>query len=215
VRYSRISHVGGGFDIANVFWQGMVAQAGERYSIHDIVIDDLHAAQYLGGGGMFLIMNWWPTKTLNNVSIRHVTGFPDSMAHMLTISNDLSFPQMYNFTFQDNVVVVPRFPVWSAGGDNSCGNSDVPITVITTCFKPNEFDHNVLASTPSAFPPEKWPSGNFFPATVGDVGFVNYNNGGGGDYHLRSGSPYKRKASDGTDPGADIDAVIAALQGVE
>jgi hypothetical protein len=215
VRYSRISHVGGGFDMANVFLEGMVAQAGERYSIHDIVIDDLHGPQYLGGGGMFLIMNWWPTKTLNNVSIRHVTGFPDSMAHMLTISNDVSYPQMYGFTFQDNLVVVPRFPVWSAGGDNSCGNSDVPITVIETCFKSYTFANNVLSSTPSAFPPAKWPSGNFFPATVGDVGLVNYNNGGAGDYHLQSSSPYKGKASDGTDPGADIDAVNAALQGVE
>jgi hypothetical protein len=47
------------------------------------------------------------------------------------------------------------------------------------------------------------------------VGFVNYNNGNGGDYHLQASSPYKGKASDGTDPGADIDAVNAAIQGVE
>jgi hypothetical protein len=215
VRYSRISHVGGGFDIVNFFLEGMVGHAGERYSIHDIVIDDLHGQQYLGGGGTFLIMNGWPDKTLNNVSIRHVTGFPDPTAHMLTISNDLSYPQMYGFTFQDNLVVVPKFPVWSAGGVNSCANADVPITVIETCFKTYTFGNNVLSAVPSVFPPEKWPSGNLFPATVSDVGFVNYNNGGAGDYHLRSRSPYKGKASDGTDPGADIDAVNAALQGVK
>jgi hypothetical protein len=54
-----------------------------------------------------------------------------------------------------------------------------------------------------------------FPATIGDVGFVNFNDGNGGDYHLLPNNPYKGKASDGSDPGADIDALNAAIQGVE
>jgi len=44
---------------------------------------------------------------------------------------------------------------------------------------------------------------------------VNYNNGIGGDYHLSANSPFKGKASDGSDPGANIDQVNAAVQGVE
>ncbi|MBZ5548211.1 MAG: putative Ig domain-containing protein [Acidobacteriia bacterium] len=215
IRYNKISHTAAGFNIANVMVGNLGAQAGERYSIHDIVVDDIDAAKYKGGGGLFLVMNNWPKQTLNNVSIRHVTGFPDQVGHLMAVMNDLSYPQMYAFTFSDNLVVVPTHPVWSAGGTNNCAVADVPTTVLSTCFKTYTFTNNVLAAVTKAFPPAKWPGGNFFPSTVDEVGFVNYNNGSGGDYHLQASSPHKGKASDGKDPGADIDAVNAATQGVE
>jgi len=149
------------------------------------------------------------------VSVKHITGFPDSVGHVMAVSNDLSYPQMYGFTFSDNIVAVPKYPVWSAGGTNSCANADVPITVVTTCFKSYSFTNNVLAAVTAAFPPSKWPTGNFFPSSVNDIGFVNYNNGNGGDYHLLPSSPFKGKAEDGSDPGANIDLVNSAIQGVE
>src|SRR6202140_2947691 len=215
IRYNKISHTAAGLNIANVVVANFGAQAGERYSIHDIIVDDIDGAKYKGGGGLFLVMNFWPTQTLNNISIRHVTGFPDQHGHLLGIANSLNFPQMYALNFSDNVVVVPTYPVWSAGGVNNCAVADVPLTVMVACFKTFTFTNNVLAGAPQAFPGSKWPGGNFFPATVNDVGFVNYNNGNGGDYHLQASSPYKGKGSDGRDPGADIDAVNAATQGVE
>lgn len=51
-----------------------------------------------------------------------------------------------------------------------------------------------------------------FPATIGNVGFENYNSG---DYELRPSSPYKGKGGDGLDPGADIVGLNQALSGVE
>jgi hypothetical protein len=215
VRFNRISHTAAGFNIATLAVDHMGAQAGERYSIHDIVADDIDAKKYVGGGGLFLIMNFWPDKTLNNVSIRHITGFPDSVGHLMGVANDMNYPQMYALTFQDNLVVVPTYPIWSAGAVDNCANADVPMTVISTCFKTYTFADNVLAAVTKAFPPNKWPSGNFFPATANDIKFVDYNNGNGGNYQLQATSPYKGKASDGTDPGADIVSLNAALQGVE
>jgi hypothetical protein len=47
------------------------------------------------------------------------------------------------------------------------------------------------------------------------MNFVNYNNGSGGDYHLLPSSPAKNAASDGKDLGADVDAVVAAINGVQ
>ena len=213
IRYNRISHTGGGFNFANVMVDGFAGQASGRYSIHDIVADDIDGAKYKGGGGLFMIMNFWTTQTLHDVSIRHVTGFPSE--HFLSVASNLSYPQMYNLTFQDNLVVIPAFPVWSAGGQNNCAASDVPVTVISACFKTSTFANNVLATVPQAFPASKWPGGNFFPITVPDVGFTSFTNGNGGDYQLQVSSPYKGKASDGTDPGADINALNAAIQGVE
>jgi hypothetical protein len=40
-------------------------------------------------------------------------------------------------------------------------------------------------------------------------------NAAGGDYHLAASSPYKGQATDGTDPGADIDAVLFWTNGVD
>ncbi len=49
------------------------------------------------------------------------------------------------------------------------------------------FSNNVWAGDPTVFQ----FAGNSYPATLAQIGFVNYNNGSGGDYHLAVGSPYK------------------------
>jgi hypothetical protein len=49
---------------------------------------------------------------------------------------------------------------------------------------------------------------NFYPRNWNTVGFVDYPNG---DYRLAKNSPYKGKASDGKDPGVDMDALLSAL----
>ncbi|PYX72540.1 MAG: hypothetical protein DMG78_12055, partial [Acidobacteria bacterium] len=74
--------------------------------------------------------------------------------------------------------------------------------------------HNAIIASPSNRPPNKYPAGNYFPAAASAVGFVNYNNSIGGDYHLRSSSPYKNAGSDGKDLGADMNALDAAIAGV-
>jgi hypothetical protein len=55
--------------------------------------------------------------------------------------------------------------------------------------------------------------GNLFPVSDGNVGFVNFNSGNGGNYALLPSSPYKNAGSDGKDLGADISAVQAAIAG--
>ena len=68
---------------------------------------------------------------------------------------------------------------------------------------------------PPHFGPSKWPADNLFPSSAADVQFVNYNNGNGGNYQLKSTSPYKNAGTDGKDLGADIIGLQAALAGVE
>jgi hypothetical protein len=43
---------------------------------------------------------------------------------------------------------------------------------------------------------------------------VNFSNGNGGDYHLRPSSSAKGAASDGTDLGANVNAVLSAVGNV-
>jgi hypothetical protein len=216
IRYSTISHVGSGITLAtDLSGAGGMALAGERYSVHDITVDDISASTYQGNGTLFLVLNTWNGNVLNSITINHITGFTDSGTHLLSLENLTTNPAMSGFNFTNNIVEAGRYPVWSAGGGSTnCGYSDVPVTSIPLCFNQYAFSDNAIMATPGAFPPSKWPSSNYFPADANAVQFVNYKNANGGDYHLSPSSPYKNAGSDGKDLGADIDAILAATSGV-
>jgi hypothetical protein len=219
IRYVRISHAGGGIQMATVqdtpHGVGQPALAGTRWSIHDVVIDDL-SKKYVGGGGVFEIMNGWAKNPLNTVTINHVTAFPDPASHILILGNRAGNMPMYGLVFTNNMLTTALFPVWDAlGGIGSCAQADVPLTSITNCFTTSTFTSNALVATPVAFPPSKWPLNNMFPLTVDDARFVNFSNGNGGNYELQPSSPFKNKSNDGKDVGADIVGLNAALANVE
>ena len=72
--------------------------------------------------------------------------------------------------------------------------------------------NNALIAYPSTLGP--WPKGNFFPATGGAVGFMNFRDGNAGDYQLLSSSPYDHLGLDGTPVGADFGTLRAKISGV-
>jgi len=220
IRYVHIAHAGGGISLATALAAsgkdgGGPALAGTRWSIHDVVLDDL-SRKYVGGGDAFEIMNAWPKNALNTVTINHVTAFPDPNSHMIVTGNLSQNASMYGLVFTNNLVMTGRYPVWNTGGGQaSCAFKDVPITTIVNCFTSYTFANNALVATPPPFPPSKWPANNMFPQTADDVGFANYNNGNGGNYELQSNSPYKNKGTDGKDLGADIVGLNELLANVE
>ncbi len=217
IRYNTISHVGTGIATSDVSSDaGGIGLAGERYSIHDITIDDVNASLFAGGGGLFQLFNGWPTNVLNNISIGHITAFPDLYGHLLSMANPATNPSMYGFALTNSIVGLAKWPVVNAGGTTSCAVSAVPITVLSTCFPSGyNFTKNaIIGGTQGALSSAAWPANNFFPVDATAVQFVNFNNGNGGDYHLLSSSPYKNAASDGRDLGADIDAIQTATANV-
>lgn len=218
IRYVHVSHGGGGIqmvtDLSGNGKDGAPALAGTRFSIHDVVLDDLNK-KYVGGGTAFMIMNAWPKNPLNTITVNHVTAFPYPSSHMIVMGNLSQNAPMYGLVFTNNLTVTGQYPVWNAEGSTSCAFEDVPITSITKCFTSYTFGNNGLITPPPAFPPSKWPSNNMFPQTINDVGFTNYNNGNGGNYELLSSSPYKNKGTDGKDLGADIVGLNQALANVE
>ncbi|NNF27417.1 MAG: hypothetical protein HKN73_09375, partial [Gemmatimonadetes bacterium] len=56
-----------------------------------------------------------------------------------------------------------------------------------------------------------YPPDNFFVDTYLQIGFRNFL---AADFGLASDSPFKGRASDGGDPGADWDSVMAGVAGV-
>ena len=214
VRFSTFSHVGGGFQIANAIGlNGGPQLAGERYSIHDIVLDDVNATLYRGQGQLAQVSTGPLSPLLRDVQINHITAFPSNM--IFDIGNPVSNPKIPNFMFANSIVTSGPYPVWGIGGGaaNCAYNINSPVNLLTNCFVPYTFSSNVLIGVPSRWPASTWPSGNTLMSTGNSVGFVNFNNGNGGNYHLTSGSPYKAAGSDGKDLGADMTALDAATAG--
>ena len=101
-----------------------------------------------------------------------------------------------NFTFTNNIFGEGSYG-WYV---NSLGQSYQALTKVIDNLV---FKNNVWAGDPG---PYQYP-GNLFPPSLNHVGFVNYNAGSDGDYHLAANSRYKRTAMDGTDPGANMETL--------
>jgi VCBS repeat-containing protein len=84
------------------------------------------------------------------------------------------------------------------------GSNYQPGTSSITAYMPGS---TVLGNVLAGGTASKYPTGNFFPSVSSwQSGFANY---AAGDYHLVSTSSLKGAATDGSDPGANIDTVIA------
>ncbi len=215
IRYVTISHVGGGLQIGNALSDnGGAPLAGLRYSIHDIIVDDISETKYDGSGLFAQISTAKGAPVLQDVTINHVTAFPHTVLLNLGDFTKVQ-PPMQNFVFINNIVNAGWAPtLTTGGGPANCAYYDEPLTTLGACFQPYTFSHNAIIATPPTYPPTQYPSGNFFAATPAAVGFVNYNNGDGGNYELTSTSPYKNAGTDGKDLGADVEFVEAEIAGV-
>jgi hypothetical protein len=215
IRYNSISHVGAGLQIANALSDNGTAIDGQRYSIHDIVVDDIDGVKYNGPGEFAQVSVQAGAPLLQNVTINHVTAFPSRMLLMVGDMVGTSSP-MKNFVFTNSIVNAGVSPVWSTGGGPSnCAFHDIPVTTFSSCFSNSSFTANAIIASPAGYPANSWPAKNFFPASATAVKFANYNGGNGGDYRLQPSSPYKGKGTDGKDLGADEDAIHSATAGVE
>ena len=139
-----------------------------------------------------------PSNALQNLTLRHNTIFQSYT--MFHFGGDAVGP-MYGFNVQDNIFANAGYGIV---GDVSAGltelNGIAPGWVMSknAIYGPYPNSNGVDQS---------YYPGNYYPASQTAVGFVNL---AGGDYHLAATSPYKSAGSDGTDVGANIDAVNAA-----
>jgi hypothetical protein len=216
VRYNYISHMGAGMQLSNgPSDAGSLPRDGGRYSIHDIVFDDIDGTAYKGLSSFAQISTGSRAPALHDVTINHVTVFPKKA--LLMIGDVLSMnAAMSNFVFTNSIVNAGTYPVWSTGanGTLNCAVHDSPLITFNECFGSYIFSNNAVIAIPSMAPMTTWPARNFFPTSATAVQLVNYNGGRGGDYQLESTSPYKRAGLDGKDLGADVSVINAAIAGV-
>lgn len=220
IRFCRVSHAAIGAVMGTGLSDaGGAASGGARYSLHDIVFDDIDGKAYGGLGILFQITSASPA--LRDVSINHVTGFPPTALFLFGVNVDRE--KIISFSFTNNLVGVGGHDILSTGGGpKNCTfqpKGQGPAGVLNRCFASFNFTHNALVGSAGA-----WPGGNSTPGDASAVHMQDFRQGKGGDYRLcaeknmancKKASPFRKAGSDGKDLGADLDAVNAATEGVE
>jgi hypothetical protein len=230
IRFVWVRKVNQVFQLANIL--DLVKPApGNSYSIHDVVAEGLVYPECgKGCGGALNQLNGAiggspKESVMHDVTADHITYVAVSKTKdLLTLqgppAKDPDTPQMYNIIWTNTIGDVGSYGMWPTGGspEQNCSNfkGATPKSRIEACWKAGSvFRGNVLIGGDSirGQKPE-WPDGNRIVDSVDAVGFVKANGGLDGDYHLAAHSKLKGKATDGRDPGADVDAVLKAIKDV-
>jgi Bacterial Ig-like domain (group 2) len=191
-RYNTLRNAGGGMNLA-ARSQSSPAVPASHMKISDNVFDSIGVGVFAGHGRLFQLLN-----ELDNIDIEHNTTFTSGSAALFLGA----LPQVTNFVYRNNLTNHGQYGVFGS-------NVGEGTPALTTYIAPGYvFLDNVIVGVPSGV---SYPSGNFFPSAVANVGLADY---AGGNYRLLNTSPYTKKGTDGRDPGADIDAVTLATQGV-
>ena len=165
----------------------------QRVRFDNNLWEDINGATWGGDGRLFQLAS--NTHTLHAIKFYHQTGFVDET--LITIASGTT----QQFEFGDNVVAHGTFGIKS----DDAGDGLATLNLHLPGWR---FAGNVVIGAPSA----SYPPGNFYPAALSDVGFVDAI---GGDYRLAASSPYKGQATDGADPGANMAAVLFWTNGVD
>jgi hypothetical protein len=215
LRYNKISHVGGGLDIANVLGKAQApSTAGERYSIHDLVFDDIDNVTYKGFGSLAVMISNAPP--LSNIHIDHVTAFPPRV--LITILNTRD--KLKDFSLTNSILTGGERGMFGAGGGpaNCTQGTHDPAGVLSNCFANPIFKNNLIIGSSV-----RWPPGNTSGGDGAAAGLRDFHGGKGGDYRLcpKQAVPGCKKPSralaagtDGKDLGADMEAIRRATDGV-
>lgn len=185
-----VRHAASGIQILGRDCANNICNTTKRITVRNNLFDDIDSTRWNGGYGALLVI----TEGADRVTFDHNTVFQNG--HIIVADGAANT----NFVFTNNIAPHNLYGIFGSG--SSPGNP-----TISTYFPGSVFRRNII---PGAHPPS-YPPDNFYPATLNDVGFVNYT---GGDYHgyqLASTSPYKNGGTDGKDPGFDVNALDKEL----
>ena len=189
IRYNRVRNAGGGFTIA-ANPSGAPAVPAARFVITDNVIENIGNSPYTGDGRAFQLLGG-----LTDIVVMHNTVVNVGGANSAAFSFS-QLPSIQRLVAHSNVLDHGGYGVKGGGvGEGS--------VTLNTYAGGALFTNNAIAEGGSA---SDYPASNYFPATFGSIGFVDFS---GGNYRLSSGSSYLGKGYDGRDIGADINQVEA------
>src|SRR5215469_7348231 len=180
---NRFINVGSGFNIMgrDYIYPSLLTQ---RLLVRDNIvgITGLNGAN----GWAFLFIDGGSDYTINHNTIINTAVAPASPDVVFADSA----PKISNFVFTNNLSTHTSYGFFGSGvGEGT--------RALNTYFTSWTFSRNIIVGRPAGY----YPAGNFFPANVAAVGFVNYS---GGNYALAANSPYNNVGTDGMDIGATV-----------
>jgi len=181
-----VQHVSAGINILGTDYDNP-SQELNTVVIRNNLFVDVSSAKY-GGNGSFVLIEGGVSVTID-----HNTVFEDGLTAVVA-----GAPAAQGLVFTNNIIPDNS---WAIIGTNTApGNATIAAYFPSSMFLDNIF----IGSNPAVY-----PSGNFYPGIVDEVGFVDV---AGGDYQLSPSSIYRGAGSDGTDVGYNIEAQTAAMQ---
>jgi hypothetical protein len=211
IRYSRIRNVGAGFQLANAKSDfGAFPKDGGRYSIHDVLLENVDGKQFQGAGTLFQLSSF--TVPLHDISISHITG--ETSKSLFVVGASAEPPKIARFAFTNNLIGAGQQPMeTTGGGPKNCAfhpEAQQAAGVFESCFDNPKVAGNVIIGGFG-----KWPSKNSLAKNHAEVRFMAADKDRVSDYRLHPDSRYKKAGTDQKDVGADVDAIENATQGAE
>src|SRR6266513_2970221 len=205
-RNNRGKNLENGLTLGGDLSEGWVALAPKRWLIEN---NELQIANVKGGSGsgVFVAQGTSP-RYLTHLTIRHNTVVGVRLAqHWLEwgtvngiVMTDL---ELINNLFEGGTIGF-------RGRDSSEATPALDDRVTNGTVRFNAWQGRSSAGYGAASGSGNTIANNLFPATQAAIQFVNY---AGANYRLSASSPLHNAASDGTDVGANISAIDAAISG--
>jgi hypothetical protein len=218
IRYNKIIRVGSAIDIGNAApMRQRPSSGGERYSIHDLLVEDIKGEDFKGFGLFALLVSQAPP--LKDVHFDHITAFP--LRSILSILN--RGEKMSGFSLTNSILAAGELEIRGAGGGPlNCTigfrRSDTA-GVLNNCFDHPIVSHNMIIGAIG-----RWPAHNIEVNDDKAAGLWKAADDTSRNYRVcaakqesrfcRKTSPAYRSAMDGKDIGADIRTIENATRGV-
>jgi Right handed beta helix region/Bacterial Ig-like domain (group 2) len=191
-RYNLIRNTGSGFTFSAAPDPNPVGFVTQRITVVDNVMDNIDVSPFFDGDGRGVTIN----QDVTDLVFAHNTVLSPTNSALTFAGPQLTPP--VRFIMRDNIIGGGTYGVKGPGLASG-------LATLSAFMLSGSFRANVITGASA----DGYPLGSFYPGTAADVGFVSLS---GEDFHLGSGSPYKGTASDGRDPGADVDALAAAIR---
>jgi hypothetical protein len=182
----------------DVYTAAMIAVPAARFRLEQNLFENIGTYNGSTNGNMLVLMN-----NLSDVTIVHNTmNFNYSDGLLLTLE---AWGTARNIVVNDNVATQGRYyQIFHTGA--RVGTESMNTFAGSTWA----FNRNVVVGINQEYV-SYHPQSSFYPLSMAQAGFVTAANG---DYRLSSSSPYKGRATDGTDPGVNFDELNRQLAGV-
>lgn len=190
MRYNIMRKMGNGITVMRGNSAGTPAGSTNNVLIEHNILDALGPSSGFSGdpswGSGFLILQGPQALTIRHNTViaeRHIIYFTEGAAS--------------GMIFNDNIATHGQYGIFSSSGQGSAA--------VSSHMPGGEFLGNVISGVNAS----QYPANNYYPSSVGGIGFSGSTN-----YLLSSSSQYKGLATDGSDPGANIGQVSSLTSGV-